>query len=33
LVICGMVLELELPHYQVKVGYLAFMNQFFICGQ
>ena len=23
----------ELQHYQVKVGYLGFMNQYFICVQ
>ena len=28
-----MVAELELQHYQVKVGYLGFMNQYFICVQ
>ena len=28
-----MVVELELQHYQVKVGYLGFMNLFFICVQ
>ena len=25
--------ELELQHYQVNVGYLGFMNQYFICVQ
>ena len=28
-----MVAELELQHYQVKVAYLGFMNQYFICVQ
>ena len=28
-----MVLELELQDYQVKVVYLGFMNQYFICVQ
>ena len=28
-----MVLEQELQHYQVKLGYLGFMNLFFICVQ
>ena len=28
-----MVAELDLQHYQVKVGYLGFMNQYFICVQ
>ena len=28
-----MVAEVELQHYQVKVGYLGFMNQYFICVQ
>ena len=28
-----MVPELELQDYQVKVAYLAFMNQYFICVQ